>query len=241
MKNSILFKSVCSITLKICIFISMVIGLAYTLDAQDLKGKGTNLLYFTTQSNIWIGCLCLVFAVLMIIGLCIKKNLLKNWFYILKFMFTISITLTFLVMAFVLTPDMIARGFGYSFFVPGNIFPHYVTPLLAIADFILFDTEWINKYRNSFYAVIMPIYYLIFAFICSYNGVIFSRGEKVPYFFLNYDKLTWFGFTSNGPGVFWWISLLSVFIIGMGFGYIALNRFMKRTTFAKISDNNQIQ
>jgi len=236
-----LFKSICSICLKMCIFISIVIGLAYTLDARDLRGEGTTLLYFTTQSNIWIGSICLLFAVLMIIGLCIGKNLLKNWFYILKFMFTISITLTFLVMAFILTPDMMASGNGYYFLTPGNIFPHYVTPILAIADFILFDTAWINTFKDSFYAVIMPLYYLVFAFVCSFSGVIFSRGEKVPYYFLNYDKLTWFGFTSNGPGVFWWISILTVFIIGMGFGYIALNKFIKKTKFAKISDNNQMQ
>lgn len=236
MKKSAHITSICSITLKLCIFISMTIGLAFTISADDFTGRGTTFLYFTTQSNIWIGSTCLLFAVLMIIGLRSKKSLLKNWMFTLKFIFTVAITLTFLVMALLLTPDMIASGHGDFFFTPGNIFPHYVTPILAVIDFLLFDTVWKNRWTHSILAAIMPVYYLIFAFICSINGVVFTGGENVPYFFLNYDRLSWFRFTSKGPGVFWWIMILSIFVIGMGIVYIAANRQMRKMKFAKIAE-----
>jgi len=236
MKKSAHIASICSITLKFCIFISMAIGLAFTIDPDDFTGKGTTFLYFTTQSNIWIGMTCLLFAVLMIIGLRSKKSLLKNWMFTVKFIFTVAITLTFLVMALLLTPEMIASGHGDYLFTPGNLFPHYVTPILAVIDFLLNDTGWQNRWTHSIFAAIMPVYYLIFAFICSFSGVVFSGGENVPYFFLNYDKLSWFGFTSRGPGVFWWILILTIFVIGMGIGYIAANRQMKKTKLAKIAE-----
>ena len=236
MKNIFLVKSIGSIVLKLCVVISMAIGLGHTIRFEDFTGKSSSFLYFTIQSNIWIGITCLIFAVLAAVGLYTKKNLIKNWLYILKFMFTVAITLTFIVMALLLTPEAIARGDYIYLASPGNIFNHYITPILAIIDFALFDTAWKNRWINSFYAAIMPFYYLIFALICSFSGVIFSSGEKVPYFFLNYDKLTWFQFTSKGPGVFWWIIILTVFDIGMGFGFIAINKWMKRTKFAGIAD-----
>jgi len=236
MKKSAHITSICSITLKLCIFISMTTGLAFTISADDFTGRGTTFLYFTTQSNIWIGITCLLFAVLMIIGLRSKKSLLKNWMFTIKFIFTVAITLTFLVMALLLTPDMIASGYGDFFFTPGNIFPHYITPILAVIDFLFFDTVWQSRWTHSILAAIMPVYYLIFAFICSISGVIFTGGENVPYFFLNYDRLSWFRFTSKGPGVFWWIMILSIFVIGMGIVYIAANRQMRKMKFAKIAE-----
>gem|GEM_PF-3060535 len=55
----------------------------------------------------------------------------------------------------------------------------------------------------------------------------------MPYFFLDYDKLTWFQITADGPGVFWWIIILTILVIGMGFAFVALNKLMKKTRHAK--------
>jgi hypothetical protein len=233
MENSAANKSTCSIALKLGVFVSMVIGVASTAGSQGFMHKGTSFLYFTIQSNLCIGGICLVFALLLVIGRFTNRSYIKNWMITLKFIFSVAISLTFIVMLLLLTPKMIASGQTAYLSTASNIFCHYATPLLAMMDFVFFDIAWRSRWRDAFYAVVMPFYYLIFAYTCSFNGVVFSGNEKVPYFFMNYDKLTWFRFTSNGPGVFWWILFLTIAVIAMGFGLVALNKRMKKTRFAE--------
>jgi hypothetical protein len=214
-----------SIILEFIIVICMCVGVYFTLGASQFLSKGYGLLYFTVQSNLWIGAICLVFAILKIIGLKTGRTDIPRWLYIIKYMFTTAVTFTFVVMALLLTPQLIRSGSTGYLASPSNIFSHYLTPILAIADFLFFDINWRSKWRDCLFTAVMPTYYLIFCLFCYRNGVVFDQnGARVPYFFLDAAKLTWFGFTKNGPGVFWWIVLLTLFGIGIGLAYIAIIR-----------------
>lgn len=234
-------KTIASIVIKFLIFVSMVVGILATLLGNSFMTT-QSFLFFTVQSNIWIGVWCLFFAIMQVVCLCKRKNYFRRWMYVIKYMFTTSITLTFVVMSAMLTPTFIQQGMGKSLLSLSNIFPHYVVPILAIVDFILFDTSWETKKADFLFATIMPIYYLIFALILGACGVQFSQdGDTFPYFFLDYDGMGWFNwFNPNGKygvftlGVFWWIVILTAFVIGMGILYLFVQRKMSKTKLASI-------
>lgn len=234
-------KTILSIINKLLITVFMVVGIAATSSAE-LLGGAMSFLYFTIQSNLWIGAICFVFAILQILGLKNHKNYFKKWLYVLKFMFTTSITLTFMVMTFMLTPVLIQEGQGAYLGMISNVFPHYLVPLLAIADYFLFDTGWEFKTRDLGYSAIMPIYYLIFALSCGAAGVAFSQnGDTFPYFFLDHEAMGWFSASNPAGkygaftfGVVWWILILTVFVLLMAWGYIVGLRACKKGKVAKI-------
>lgn len=71
----------------------------------------------------------------------------------------------------------------------------------------------------------MPLYYLIFSLVLSVLDVDFN-GEKVPYFFLNYDKLGWTW--ENGQlGVVFWIIILCVCFILLSYLFSMGIKFRK--------------
>lgn len=227
-------KKISSIVVKLMIVISATIGILSTMGMGGFMGGTKTLLFFTVQSNIWIAAICLIFVVLEIIGWIKGINLKRNWLYIIKFMFTVSITLTFLVFAVLLAPQIIKIYPSYLS-TPSNLCCHYITPILAIIDFTLFDTDWDSKRKHSLFSAIMPLYYLVFSMICSVSGVAFDdKGTTVPYFFLDYKTFGWFRIGDGGIGVFYWIVIIVILVLGMGLGFYAINRLMKKTKFARI-------
>ncbi len=220
-----------SVALKFFIFISVVIGIIATLTENSFM-KSASFLYFTVQSNIWIGVWCLIMAILQICELKSGRKLIRPWIRAVKYMFTTSITLTFFVMNVMLTPVLIRENGGETLLNLSNIFPHYVVPIASIADFVLFDTDWKPKRWTFLLSAIMPLYYLIFAFTLGYFGVSFTEdGQCFPYFFMDADALGWFSlFNPNGKygamtlGVVWWILILLIFILVMGKVYLLIQK-----------------
>ena len=96
-----------------------------------------------------------------------------------------------------------------------NVGCHTLVPLFAIVDWLVFDGKYRNKKYEFLYGVIMPIYYLVFSMICSTQNVDFGRGAKVPYFFLDYYANGWFTIGNGKLGVFWWIWIVVVIVVGI--------------------------
>jgi hypothetical protein len=73
--------------------------------------------------------------------------------------------------------------------------------------------------------VIPPVLYAIYAGIGYVNGWQFAEGINYPYFFLNWgSEAGAFGFTNALPfmGSAWWILVLLIFLIAVGYGYLAI-------------------
>ena len=83
--------------------IGVMIALIYAKE-DGFSSAGQRLLYFTNLSNIWIGVTCLVISILSIIEIKLNKRLLKNHIYTLKYIFTVSITITGLIFCVLLAP-----------------------------------------------------------------------------------------------------------------------------------------
>ena len=212
-------RKITSLILKSVVVLSAFVGVVVQVVASS-----ASLLYFTIQSNAWIGVTCLVGIVLTLLN---KPP--KQWMYVLKFVFTVSITLTGVVYCTMLAPFMGAEAYTLA-----NTLLHVVVPVAAVADFFVYDVVEYPKW-TCLLATIPPFYYLAFAgvgYVCNWQ---FLDGYNYPYFFLNWGSPAGaFGFSNESPyiGVFYYVVILLVFVIGVGALYtFVANRAHRKRSF----------
>lgn len=182
------------------------------------------LLYFTNQSNIWIGITCLIVAILSIVSIRKRHNAMKNWVYVLKYIFTVSITITGLIFCVLLAPF----AGDYNAWTLASILVHVVVPVLSIADYFINDEQLPLKKWYITLPTIPPLIYFIFSTILSAMRVDFGRGDNYPYFFMNfYSEVGLFGFDNSGElpqiGAFYWIVIILGLILGLSYLYYKLH------------------
>ena len=203
----------------ICSVLSVIIACFHAIE-DGYSHWGKRLLYFTNLSNIWIGLTCLV-AVIMLL---LKKENSKSYrvLIIIKYVFTVSITITCLVFCCLLAP--FAETENYNAWNIASVFAHVIVPVLSVIDFFIEDYQILFTKIHALYSIIPPLLYFIFCMILSSFGVDFGRGETYPYFFMNFKtEAGLFGFvgTTNPPqmGTIYWLALILGLILGLGFLY----------------------
>ena len=212
-------RKITSLILKSVIVLSVIVGVIVHV-VDDYRA----ILFFTTQSNIWIGVTCLVGLVLMVC-----KKPIKNWMYSVKLIFTVSITLTGVVFCTMLAPYLGDEAYTFS-----STLLHVVVPVVSVADFFVYD--YTAQYRTWECATVTipPIYYLAFAGVGYALKWDFGYGgQTYPYFFLNWGSPAGaFGFSDQSPyiGVFYYVLILSAFVIGVAALYILLAKLIRRKT-----------
>lgn len=200
--------------LKLMLLAAGVVGQIYTFGGSNFMASALPL-YYTNQSNWWIMAITAVFVVYDIMRLSKREIAPPDWLIKIKFTFTVAITLTFVVFSLMLTPQMLLEGGGAYLTSVSNLCVHNLVPILAIADWFL-DAYSFNAKKNTYLlGAIMPLYYLAFALICSFSGVDFGGGSKVPYFFLDYEASGWFSLSNGRFGVAWWIIILVAAVLLM--------------------------
>ena len=208
-------KKYISLALKIIVIVFAITGtiLSASAGTGSFMGGTSVFMYFTIQSNIALALIALVGLVLML-----AKVKVPNWWYIIKYIGTVSITLTGGVFAFVLAPTM-----GPGAWVPMNVFTHVIVPIASIADFFVVGTESDIKKKQMFLTTIPPLMYVIYAAIGYVANWDFMAGINYPYFFLNWgSEAGAFGFSSSLPfmGCVWWILLLLGLILLFSYLYL---------------------
>ena len=205
--------------------IFILAGLGFILSCYFSKADGyyhwlTRLLYFTQQSNLWIGITSLIFAIVLL-----RENSSENTIKIVsvfKYIFTVSITITCFIFCSVLAPF----AGDYNAWTFYSVLTHVVVPILAIAD--LFTNKNIVKFDKKFvlYTILPPLIYFIFTSVLVMLKFDFGRGEPFPYFFMNYySEVGLFGFVAKWPpqiGSFYWIVFLFGFIYLLSIAYYKL-------------------
>ena len=172
-------------------------------------------MYFTIQSNIAIDIICGLGLYFMT-----KKGSASQIWYVVKFVGTVSITLTGVVFGFVLAPTLGANAWNIQ-----NTLTHLVVPLVSVIDFFVIAPQARISRKNVIYVIIPPILYAIYAGIGYVNGWEFADGINYPYFFLNWGSSAGaFGFTNELPfmGSAWWILVLLLFLMVVGYCYLAV-------------------
>ena len=186
------------------------------------------MLYFTQQSNLWIAAASLAFAVLLIRPDISERALRLAG--LLKYIFTLSITVTGIIFCALLAPFADIPVWYLS-----NVITHIIVPVLAVADF--FTNAWILplRKRDALYAMIPPAVWFLFASVLCALRVDFGRGEPYPYFFMDfYSEVGLFGAKATPGerpmlGSFYWFVLLLFLICGLCFAYRALHQKIRRS------------
>ena len=212
---SIVFKCIVIVSSAVGIILSAIAG------AQSFMGGGRVFMYFTVQSNIAIALVCAVGAVLLL-----RNQPIQDIWYLIKFVFTVSITLTGVVFCFVLAPTLGKYAWRLQ-----HVLTHVVVPLAAILDFFVTGRSGSIKKRSVFFVIIPPLLYAIYTGIAYVAKWEFSRGVHYPYFFLNWGSPAGaFGFTNDLPymGCAWWILLILVMLLAVGYGYLLALDLLKR-------------
>lgn len=184
MKEEYIMKMWISLVSKIIIVLASATGIFLVVSevTYSYVGGWKGLLYFTNQSNIWIGIVCLIGIILIILEKIKNKRIIRKWMYIVKLVFTVSISLTGIVYCLLLAPVMPNNPWSIT-----SVLTHIVVPLFSIVDFFVYDCEQKYKYWHAVYALIPPLYYLGFSSIGFVLKWDFGMGVNYPYFFLDWS------------------------------------------------------
>ena len=118
----------------------------------------------------------------------------------------------------------------------GSLCVHFITPVLAIIDFLLFSEHYRPDEKHVYYSVVPPLVYVGYVIVLGHVFHIRWYGDMLaPYNFLNYGAPTgWFGFDLSllgsktlGIGTFYMIVVLLIIFIGLGTLFLKLKRTKK--------------
>ncbi len=200
-------KQKVTIGLKAVTVLSAVGGVLLGLFDAERAGYShwsRRLLYFTAQSNLWLG----VTVLMLLLSLARNKERAGKW-YLFRYVFTASIVLTGLVFCLILAPF---AGKSYHPWSLSNILTHVATPLLALSDLVIDRYPVLMGAREITLCVLPPLGYVTLASLLGLFGVDFGRGVTYPYFFMNYcSPVGLFGMGGERPfvlGAVYWILLL---------------------------------
>ncbi len=217
-----------SFVLKCIVAVSAVTGtiMSAVAGSKSFMGGRRVFMYFTIQSNIAIALICIAGCIMMFTA----RSAGRVW-PVVKYVGTIAITLTGVVFGFVLAPTM---G-SHAWTVP-NTLTHLIVPLAAVADFFVVSTAFEIRRINTLFVIIPPILYAIYAGIGYVLKWEFYEGVYYPYFFLNWGSPAGaFGFTGGLPymGTVWWILMLLVFLLVIGYIYLFIADLIRRAASGK--------
>ncbi|MBE6160642.1 MAG: hypothetical protein E7158_00270 [Firmicutes bacterium] len=167
--------------------IFMVIGFSFMGGTQVLTSTGFSpLKYYTVDSNILVG----IASLLIVIYECrLSNNKIKEipkFIFILKYVSTVAVCLTFLVTLFYLAP---LYGNKFLFlYKNSNLFFHLLVPILSFISFTLYEKANL-EFKHTFYGIstmiLYGVYYATNIFIHQKNGVVT----------IEYD---WYSFVKDG-------------------------------------------
>ena len=136
--------------------------------------------YYTQDSNIILMITCIINIVFLLKGKEIPK-----WLKTFKYVATCLVTVTFMVVIFVLIPLALPGEFMHYLTGESEIFHHVLCPILAMITYIFIEKQEAPSKKEVTVAVIPTFTYAIITIILNVLGVL--RG---PYSFLMVENWT---------------------------------------------------
>ena len=171
-------KNIISLMINIAIVVITVLAISKffvgTGDANMQISGWSSMRYFTNLSNCFAALASVLCIVFNIMNIRYDSNVFPKWVFLIKFMATVSVTVTFLTCVFFLGPTNIFafapygvspwRAYIFIFF--GNaLYLHLVTPLLAIISVLFFEsTDSFTKKEASFAVITVFLYALVYIY-----------------------------------------------------------------------------
>ena len=171
-----------SIITNIAIFVMMIFGIIISLVGIPFMTNGSRssfpnfIKYFTVQSNIFMGITAIAFAVNEILFL--KKRIrINKILFVLKYIATVCVAITFFTVLFFLAP-IVYRDYFFDLYVGTNFFYHLIIPLASMIIFIFAENSKEFNIKITIFGMIPFIIYSIFYVIASLthmeNGKVMS-------------------------------------------------------------------
>ena len=202
------------IILDFAVFVLMVLGITFSIFDVRFMGDFPRLsslpilMTFTGLSNLFIGLVCLACAIYRLVK---KEAILPKILFIIKIIALADITITFLTTALYLAPSI--GPIWWRLYINNNIFNHFLTPLVAIITFILFEGYVETSWKDCFLSLIPLAMYGVFYIINVYTHLT-PEGETS----LTYDI---YGFCRFG------VFVLILFLIGFAAVSFGLTLFYR--------------
>ena len=178
-------------------------GEIYLVYTKPLDHGIRLLKFFTVQSNVLAGITSLVYIIYLLRENKTQKPIPKA-VYILRYIATIDLVVTFLVVALLLG-FIVDEGY-FSLYVNANFFFHFAIPVLNLISFIVFEKPQKLNFKDTFigitHIILYSIFYITVVLLNYHDGA-------VP---LEHD---WYGFAQLGPGI-----AFVCFVVILGVGYL---------------------
>ncbi len=216
-----------SLFFNIIIFVLVLIGIIFMITGFRFMGEDKLLVaknieafkFFTVDSNALMGIAALIYITCQVL---IEKNRIKEIpkiVYILKFVATVSISLTFTIVLFYLAPF---SNYGFfDFYTNSNLFFHLFVPILSIITFVCFENKYEINNKTILWGFVPIFIYSIYYMIGAYSHVVDGKVTE------GYD---WYGFFKSGAS---FMSALLVSVIMIVTTYLII--FTLRTVNSKMN------
>ena len=201
MKNISKQKTILAFVINLIIVVLEVVGLVLSVERH-----GKNVFhYYTENSNYFALIVSVVFCVGCIFALKNKRDI-SNFVVILRYVSTVCLTVTLIVVLFVLIP-MFPSTFSFMLFQTSNLYHHLLCPVLSIFSLLFLENH--IKLSNSaiFYAVLPTLVYGTILITLNLLQVISG-----PYPFFYFYLVPWYVSVFGCLGVFFGSVLLSVLL-----------------------------
>ncbi len=194
-----------------------ILGLAVLADSASIFDGELHLdifRMFTTISNFVLTLYLLVAGVRQLLGFEKDQN---PFLPKVKHAFMLAISVTCLIAHFLLNHGMVFSNGVFNF---NMLVLHYIVPLGAIADWLLFDKKGTMKLYEPPLWTVFPLLYCAYTYIMTLGfNMDAGIGSRYPYAFLDID--------ANGAvTVIITILILLAFFIGLGYVYVLIDKIM---------------
>lgn len=185
-KNITNKKIILALLANIIIVILEIFGLIFSIRRHGVKVFH----YYTENSNYLTLIISTIFTIVSTYSLFTKKQI-KRSIYLLRFISTTCLTITLLVVLFILIP-MFPDTAIFMLFKDSNLYQHTLCPILSIISFLFFENDFKLNKKSIFLATLPTIVYgLIFITLNLLKVVI----GPYPFFYVYeipwYSSLMW--------------------------------------------------
>lgn len=182
---------ICALIINIAIVVLEIIGVFLSVQRHGIKVFQ----FYTENSNYFALIVSFIFCISCVVAL-IKRKHIPRWILNLRFVSTVCLTVTFVVVIAVLIP-MFPDTFVFMMFQNSNLFQHFLCPVLSFISFIFFENQISLTKKSILYCLIPTLIYGVVLITLNLFKIITG-----PYPFFYVYVIPWYTTTLSLLGIF---------------------------------------
>ena len=135
--------------------------------------------YYTQLSNFLTLIVNVIFCVCAIISF-VKKNNIKKWVVILRYISTLNLTITLIIVLTILIPA-IPNSFSQMMLKNSNLYYHFICPILSIVSFMFFE-RGVEFDKSKIYLSLVPT--VVYGVVCLILNALKVITGPYPFFYV---------------------------------------------------------